>query len=271
MVLYSFFSMWYSILAVGAGGEEAHYSLLHGLFLLNPLKEWIPQPEKQPDLILNTVFVLVIMWALLHLTARKLRRVPESTMQNILEIAIEELTALFGDIVGERGKKYVPFVCSFFFYILFLNLLGLVPGFQSPTADLNTTLGFAMIGVGIVQVIAVREVGFAAYVRHFWGEPAWLGPLMFPLHIIGEIAKVISLSFRLYGNMFGKETVLAVLMSFSPVLLIGHFELPYVPIQLPILAFGVFVAFLQAMIFAILIAIYIAQFLEEHGHDDDHH
>ena len=257
-------------LPMASGGEEVHYSLLHGLFLLSPFKELIPQPEKQPDLLLNTAVVFVFIVGFLFLTVRKLRPIPESTSQNILEIALEGLTDFFADIVGERGLKYIPFIVTFFFYILLLNFIGLVPGFQSPTADLNTTLGFAVIGVVAVQLIAIKELGFGPYIKHFWGEPAWLGPLMFPLHIIGEFAKVVSLAFRLYGNMFGKETVIAVLMGFSPILLIGHFEVPYVPLQLPMLLFGVFVGLLQAMVFSVLVAIYIAQFIEGHDHDEDH-
>lgn len=254
---------------VGGGEEEVHYSLLHGLFLLSPFKEFIPQPDKQPDLLLNTGIVLVFIVGFLIITVRKLKVIPEGTSQNLIEIALEGLTDLFIDIVGEKGRKYIPFISTFFLYILLLNFIGLVPGFQSPTADLNTTLGFALIGVVAVQLIAIKELGFGSYLRHFWGEPAWLGPLMLPLHIIGELAKVVSLAFRLYGNMFGKETVIAVLMGFSPVLLIGHFEIPYVPLQLPMLLFGAFVGLLQAMVFSVLVAIYIAQFIE--GHDSEEH
>jgi F-type H+-transporting ATPase subunit a len=142
----------------------------------------------------------------------------------------------------------------------------LVPGFQSPTADLNTTLSFAVIAVVTVNVIAIREIGLVAYLKHFAGEPVWLSWMMFPLHVMGEFAKVVSLAVRLYGNMFAKETLMVVLMGFSPVLILGHFEVPFVPIQLPIMLFGLFVGFLQAMIFALLVSIYLGQFLEEHDH-----
>ena len=260
------------VINLAAGGtEEVHYSLLHGLFLIGPLKNLIPQPAKQPDLILNTAFVFVVLSVFIFLTVRKLRSIPESTSQNLLELAYEGLNDFFLDIVGEKGKKYIPFFFTFFVYILFLNLLGLIPGFQSPTADLNTTLGFALIAVVAVQLIAIKEIGFVSYVKHFWGEPVWLGPLLFPLHVIGEIAKVVSLSFRLFGNMFGKETVIVVLMGFSPLLLLGKLEVPYIPVHLPMLVFGAFVGLLQAMIFSLLAAIYLAQFIGEHGHEDGHH
>ncbi len=253
------------------GTEEAHYSILHGLLVLNPLKEWIPQPIKQPDLLLNTGVVLAFIVGFLVLVVRKLKPIPSSASQNILEMAVEGLTDLFADIVGERGRKYIPFISTFFFYIILLNFIGLIPGFQSPTADLNTTVAFALIGIVAVQLIAIKELGLGSYLKHLWGEPVWLGPLMLPLHIIGEIAKAVSLAFRLYGNMFGKETVIAVLMGFSPIVLIGHFELPYVPLQLPMLLFGVFVGLLQAVVFSLLVAIYIAQFIEGHDHEEEHH
>ena len=254
------------IMAVGGGGEEVHHSILRVLHLIYPLEGVLPQPAKQPDLLLNTLFSFSLLAGFVILTVRSLRRLPEGNGQNILEFAVEGLTDFFIDIVGERGRKYIPFIASYFLYILFLNFLGLVPGFQSPTADLNTTLSFAVIAVVTVNVIAIREIGLVAYLKHFAGEPVWLSWMMFPLHVMGEFAKVVSLAVRLYGNMFAKETLMVVLMGFSPVLILGHFEVPFVPIQLPIMLFGLFVGFLQAMIFALLVSIYLGQFLEEHDH-----
>ena len=115
------------VINLAAGGtEEVHYSLLHGLFLISPLKNLIPQPEKQPDLILNTAFVFVVLSVFIFLTVRKLRSIPESTSQNLLELAYEGLNDFFLDILGEQGKKYIPFFFTFFVYILFLNLLEIV-------------------------------------------------------------------------------------------------------------------------------------------------
>ena len=83
-------------------------------------------------------------------------------------MAVEGLTGFFVNIVGERGRKYIPFFASFFIYIWFMNMLGIIPGFQSPTADLNTTLGFALISVVAAHLIGLREIGIKAYLWHFW-------------------------------------------------------------------------------------------------------
>lgn len=258
-------------MVMAAVGGEVHHSILRVLHLIYPFENVLPQPAKQPDLLLNTLFAFGVLAVFVFMTARSLRSMPESQGQNILEFAVESLTEFFVDIMGEQGRKYVPFIASYFFYILFLNFLGLIPGFQSPTADLNTTLSFAIIGVIMVNIFAIREVGLLSYLKHFAGEPWWLSWLMFPLHVMGEFAKVVSLAVRLYGNMFAKETLLVVLMGFSPVFILGHLEVPFVPFQLPIMLFGVFVGFLQAMIFALLVSIYLGQFLEGHEHEDGQH
>lgn len=250
--------------------EHAHHSILHGLFQIGPIRDWIPQPSKQPDLILNTFFLIGLVAVFLFWTVRKVRRLPETTAQNLLEMVVEGLTGFFEGIIGEHGRKYIPFIASFFIFVLLLNLLGLIPGLQSPTADLNTTLGLALVAVAGVQIIAIRELGGWSYIRHFLGEPIWLGPIMLPLHLIGEAAKVMSLSIRLFGNIFGEDTIIVILAGLSPFFLIGHLEVPYLPIQLPMMFFGIFTSIVQALIFSVLTSIYLATFLEGH-HDEGHH
>ncbi|HEX29119.1 TPA: ATP synthase F0 subunit A, partial [Candidatus Poribacteria bacterium] len=161
---------------------------------------------------------------------------------------------------------YTPFVISFFVSILLMNLIGLVPGFISPTSNLNTTIALALIAVIGVQIIAIKEIGIWRYIKHFLGEPLWLSPLMFPLHVIGELAKVLSLSIRLFGNIFGEDTIIAVLAGMSPYFILGKVEIPYIPYQLPMMLFGLLTAFLQALVFSVLTSIYIALFIGEEEH-----
>lgn len=259
------------VLPLAEGGqEEAHYSILHGLLLLlGPLKEMFPQPSRQPDLLLNTLFVVGILLVTLFIAVRSLKRIPEGSLQTLFEMVIEGLTNFYLDIVGEKGRKYIPFFSVFFIYILLMNIVGIIPGFQPPTADLNTTLGFAVISVVAANLIGIRELGMTSYLKHFMGEPTWLAPLMCPLHIIGEFAKVISLAVRLFGNIFGEEMIIIALAGLSPILLLGSLEVPFLPLQLPMLVFAVFSGTIQAMIFSVLSAVYVAQFLE--GHHEEHH
>jgi F-type H+-transporting ATPase subunit a len=250
---------------------EAHHSLLHILFKVPVVERVVPQPGKQPDLILNTFFLIVVLTVGGVLLTRRLKRLPETQGQNFIEFVVEKLTGFFEGILGESGKRYVPFVGSFFLTILLLNLLGLLPGLQSPTADLNTTLGFALVAVLGVQIIAIRELGFLNYLKHFVGEPWWLGPLMFPLHLIGEISRILSLSIRLFGNIFGEDMIIIILAGLSPVLLVGHQEIPYLPLQLPMMLFGLFTSFVQALVFSVLTSIYIVTFIGDHHGEEHHH
>lgn len=250
--------------------HEAHHSILHFIFKVIP-EGWIPEPPKQPDLILNTYFMVLVLSLFIILATRNLKRLPESKIQNFLEYLIDSIVNFFGGIVGERGAKYTPFICSFFLFILCLNLLGLIPGFQSPTADLNTTIALAICSIVGVQLIAIKENGFIGYIKHYAGEPIWLFPLMFPLHLIGELAKVMSLSIRLFGNIFGEDVVIISLAAMSPVFLIGHQEVPYIPIQLPMMFFGLFTSLVQALVFSTLTSIYIATFLEHEEHHEEEH
>ena len=113
-------------MASEGGGGETHYSILHGLFLLlGPLAEWIPKPEKQPDLLLNTFFVFVTVIVLVVIAVRTFKSIPEGSIQTLFELLVEGLTGFFLNIVGERGRKYIPFFASFFIYIWFMNMLGL--------------------------------------------------------------------------------------------------------------------------------------------------
>ena len=147
-----------------------------------------------------------------------------------------------------------------------LNYLGLIPGLQAPTADLNTTLALGITALVGVHVIAIKENGVGGYLKHFIGDPWWLGPLMFPLHIVGELARAGSLAIRLFGNIFGEETVIFQLTVLAPVLGLAVFGIGF-PFQIPMLFFGLFGGFLQAFVFSLLTSIYIVTFLE---HGDDH-
>ena len=251
------------------GGAHLHYSWLHPLSKIIP-NDIIPEPLgwQQPDLILNAYFVVLLITVLFFFGTRKIKRLPEGKGQIFLEMIVGGLINFFGGILGNHGKKYVPFVGSYFIFILFLNYLGLIPGFLSPTADLNTTVALGVTALIGVHVIAIKENGIVGYLKHFVGDPWWLGPLMFPLHIIGELARAGSLAIRLFGNIFGEESVIINLTVLGLALPLIFGKIPWAPIHVPMLFFGLFGGLLQALVFSMLTSIYIVTFLEHH--DEEH-
>jgi F-type H+-transporting ATPase subunit a len=140
-----------------------------------------------------------------------------------------------------------------------MNLLGLIPGLKSPTSNLSITLAMALIVFVMYQYYGIRTVGAKAYFRHLVGEPLWLAPLMLPIHITGELARPVSLAIRLFGNMFGEETIIAILAAMSFVIFRYHgVPIVAIPFQFPMMVFAVFTSFVQALVFSMLSCIYIA-------------
>jgi len=158
------------------------------------------------------------------------------------------------DITGEEGRWFFPIVATLFLYIAVCNLCGLLPGFFPPTASINTTLSCALPVFIFTHYIGVKYHG-AKYIKHFLGPVWWMSPLIFVIELIGHFARIMSLSFRLFGNIMGHELVLMILF-----MLAGAFFAP-----LPIMAMGIFVSFVQAFVFFLLSIMYFAGAME-HAH-----
>ena len=168
-------------------------------------------------------------------------------VQHTLEVTYEFIYAQAEDAVGEQTPRYVVFFGSIFFCVLFLNLLGLIPGFDAPTMYPMVTLGFAVATFVFYNCAGLRANGLG-YFKQFVGPLVWLAPLLIPIEIFTHLSRMLSLSVRLYANMFAGEqvyiTFLSLLKIFVPVIFIGlHF----------------FVALLQAYIFMLLAMIYVGQ------------
>jgi F-type H+-transporting ATPase subunit a len=174
--------------------------------------------------------------------------------QNLSEVIVSGIEDFMVETAGEEARWLFPLLATVFLYIFIGNLIGIVPGFLPPTANLNTTASVALIVVLFTHVIGVKYHG-VAYIKHFMGPVWWMAPLIFIIEIIGHAARVLSLSFRLFGNMMGHEIVLAILFGLA-----GAFFAP-----LPIMALGVFVAFVQAFVFFLLSLIYFSSAME-HAH-----
>jgi F-type H+-transporting ATPase subunit a len=172
--------------------------------------------------------------------------------QNVIEVVIQSLENFMVEITGPEGKTFFPYIATIFFYILISNLIGLVPGFLSPTANVNTTLSLALCTFVLTHAIGIKYHG-AKYIKHFLGPMLILAPLMFVIELIGHLARVMSLTMRLFGNIFGKEKLLGILFGLA-----GLYLAP-----LPVLFLGILVSFIQAVVFMLLSIMYFAGAMEE--------
>ncbi len=204
------------------------------------------------------IWVIIGIIVLSFIATRSLTFVP-GKLQGLFEFFIEAFLKLVDENMGHNGRKYFPVIMTFVLYIFFSNLMGLIPGMQPPTANINTTLGLALISFGLTHVIGFKEHGFK-YLKHFIGPIWWLAPLMLPIEVIGHFARPLSLSLRLFGNMMGHEqvaTVLLILMTI-PALRAVAFPLLFISSLL-----GIIVIFVQTFIFSLLTMLYIGGALEE--------
>lgn len=185
-----------------------------------------------------------------------LRLIPRG-FQNFLEVIIQAILDLVEETIGHKwGKHLFPFVCTIFIYILLCNLMGLVPGFTAPTANVNTNAGMAIPVFFATHIYGIRIHGIK-YINHFLGpvrSPAAivLMLLMFVIELIGHFARPLTLTVRLFGNMIAKHILLIVLGILAPLLIPGV-----------ILALGLLVSIVQALVFALLTTCYLAGAVEE--------
>jgi len=197
--------------------------------------------------------VMAILIGFGFFAAKVVTLVP-SKGQNVFEILISGLEEFAVGMTGEEGRWLTPLIATIFIYIATCNLLGLIPGFFPPTANLNTTASCALTVVVFTHIIGIKYHG-AGYIKHFLGPVWWMVPIIFPIELIGHLARLLSLSFRLFGNMMGHELVLMILFGLA-----GAFFAP-----LPIMALGIFVALVQAFVFFLLSVMYF-QSAMEHAH-----
>ncbi len=207
---------------------------------------------------MGTIFMSFVVIGLLTLICAivytRLKSVP-TRLQLVLEMIVDAFDNLTKSTLGESGRKYLPFIGSLFLFIWISNIIGVIPGLEEPTKDLNTPLALAFIAIPVAHISAIRLKGLKAYVKEYF-EPGfkirgvWIpNVLLFPLNVVGEVGKAISLPFRLFGNIFGGAIIMAVLAG-----LVYNIVLP------PGLMFffGLFVGTIQAFVFSMLALTYIA-------------
>lgn len=203
-----------------------------------------------PDYVTLTVFIILFLSFLARMMLKRISLVPGG-LQNVMEVVVSGIDGMMAETMGPKGKPYFPLIATLGFFIFVSNMLGLIPGFVPPTANLNTTAACAVIVFVLTHIVGIKEHGFG-YFKHFLGSVWWLAPLMFFIEVVGHLSRPISLSMRLFGNMTGHELVVMVLMFLAPFL---------VPVAMSFL--GLLVAFIQSFVFVLLSMIYLSGALEE--------
>ncbi len=206
-----------------------------------------------------TWFAMVVLIGLALAARFSLKKTAPTGFQNFFEVIIGGLENFIEEIMGPEGLHYFTLIAGLFLFILVCNLMGLIPGFESPTANLNTTLALALCAFAATHYIGIKRHGIG-YIKHFLG-PMWaLAPIMLIIELISHLARVMSLSFRLFGNMVAKHKLLLVLALLAP----------YIA-PVPILGLGLLVSFVQAGVFTLLTMLYLSGSIEPAHIGGEHH
>jgi F-type H+-transporting ATPase subunit a len=181
--------------------------------------------------------------------------------RTIAELIAENWMSLMSDTLGKvEAKRFFPLIATLFIYILCNNLLALVPGFQPPTDNVNANVGMAVIVFLVFNYIGLTRDA-KGYLGHMWGPVWWLGFLLFPIELISLFLRPMTLTLRLFGNIFGDHTVFNVISGFPP----------YIATPSIFLGIAIGVSFIQAFVFSLLTTIYIGLAIPHHDHADEHH
>jgi F-type H+-transporting ATPase subunit a len=198
---------------------------------------------------------MIICIVLAKAATSRMEMIPRG-MQNVMEAFVGGLDDFLYDQTGDRKKALIifPMIATFAYLILISNYMGLVPGFMSPTANLNVTLGLTAVSIFTYHALGIRFHGIK-YIKHFFGPIPAMAPVMFPIEVFSHIGRILSLSIRLFGNMVSKEILLGLLF-----MLAGPYLAP-----LPIMILGCLVCLIQTFIFMMLSIVYSVEAMaEEH-------
>ena len=234
-------------------GEPPVEKLSPGLaafFFPDGKEAWIP------DAAIMTLLLLLLFAIFFPWMARRYRREQPGKLQSFFEMLVSALRGLVDDAVGEgAAARYLPIIGAFAIFIGVANLFGLFFFLQPPTGSLSTTVALALVSFVYFNAEGVREHGVVGYLKHFMGPLIWIAPLFFVIELIGTFARILSLSLRLFMNIYGEHTTTNVFASLVPIV-----------VPWPMMALGIFTAFLQAYVFALLSAVYIQGATEHAEH-----
>ena len=224
--------------------------------------------EVIPNYMVMVMLIVVLVTALCLFVRSRLSVENPGRLQILLEDGVKAVLGLLEEWIGPKGHRFLPLVGTLGVFILLGNYMGLVPGLMAPTSSINVTLGCALTIWVYYHFQGIKAQGIWAYFKHFAappGAPLFIAPIMFPIEIISHLSRVMSLSLRLFGNIFGEELVIVILFSIIPFL-----------VPLPMMFLGLVTGGLQAFIFVLLSIIYLQGAVavehahDEHGHDAPH-
>ena len=211
---------------------------------------WFPDGRSAwiPDAAIMALLVLVIFAVFLPRAARRYDKERPGRVQNFLEMVVAGVRSLVSDIIGHGAeKRYLNVIGGFAVFIFVANLFGLFFFLQPPTGSLSTTVALAVLSFLYFNFQGMKEHGILGYLKHFMGPVLWLAPLFFVIEIIGNFARILSLSLRLFMNIYGEHTATGIFAGLVPIV-----------VPWPLMALGLFTALLQAFIFATLSSVYIS-------------
>ena len=218
-----------------------------------------------------TMWVVVGLVAWLMIAAASAKRLVPTKLQSLAEILVEFIRGMILDTMGKDGMRFFPLVATLFLFVLFCNLLGLIPGAYTVTSQIVVTAAFAL-GVYVLSLV----LGFLLHGVRFLGilvppgTPAWLLPLMVPIEMVSQLARPISLAVRLFANMTAGHVILGVLFGLA---IAGGLLIGWLPFAFTIAMNGleVGIAFIQAYIFTVLSCVYVGDAMHLHGHEEHAH
>jgi len=208
-----------------------------------------------PDHVIMAFLVLLISAVVFPLMSRRISRDNPGGFQHLLEMVVGGVKDLLHDIIGHHGDRYLYIIGGFMVFIFISNIFGLFFFLQPPTSNINTTFALSLSAFLYFNTEGIRRQGLLHYLKHFMGPIPLLAPLMFPIEMIGNFARILSLGMRLFGNILGEHTATGIFMGMLP------FVLPW-----PMMGLGIFGAFLQTFVFIMLTMVYISGAIaaEEH-------
>lgn len=222
-----------------------------------------------PKEMLTCWFVMALLIALAALAFRRIKLKPAG-LQNFFEFTWEAVARLCVQLGGPENTRFLPLYITLFLFILISNWIGLIPGFASPTTNVNINAAMALIVACSTEFINVRQKGLAGYIKHFCGPPYWLAPMFMVIRGLEIFTRPLSLTMRLFGNMVAKEIILGVLVYMATLFLLSAGVMSKILLPVPLLLrpaiilLGVLVGVVQALVFTALSMAYIGSAYAKH-------